>query len=46
MAHEVGDARVWGGIHTRTADRDADMIGQKIAEYAFANFMRPVAEAK
>jgi hypothetical protein len=46
MAQEVGDARVWGGIHTRTADQDADMIGQKIAEYAFANFMRPVAEAK
>ena len=24
IANEVGDARVWGGIHTRTADEHAD----------------------
>jgi PAP2 superfamily len=32
MANEVGDARVWGGIHTRTADEHADMVGKKIGE--------------
>src|SRR3954468_42336 len=41
MAEEVGNARVWGGIHTRTADEHAHMIGEKVAEYAFANFLKP-----
>jgi hypothetical protein len=44
MANEVGDARVWGGIHTRTADEHADMVGKKIGEYSFTNFLRPVGE--
>ena len=43
MAEEVGNARVWGGIHTRTADEHAHMIGEKVAEFAFANFLKPVA---
>ena len=41
IAQEVGNARVWGGIHTRTADEHASMVGEKIAEFAFANFLRP-----
>jgi hypothetical protein len=43
MAEEVGNARVWGGIHTRTADEHAHMIGEKVAEFAFTNFLKPVA---
>jgi hypothetical protein len=43
MAEEVGNARVWGGIHTRTADEHAHMIGEKAAEFAFTNFLKPVA---
>jgi PAP2 superfamily len=42
LAKEVGDARVWGGIHTRTADDHADALGRQVAEYQFANFLRPV----
>lgn len=36
MSTEVIDARVWGGIHTRTADEHADQLGRKVAEYAIA----------
>jgi len=39
---EVEDARVWGGIHTRTADTHGTALGRQIAEYALANFMKPV----
>jgi hypothetical protein len=42
MGEEVGNARVWGGIHTRAADEHAHMIGEKVAEFAFANFLKPV----
>jgi PAP2 superfamily len=34
LSNEVTDARVWGGIHTRTADEHADQLGRKVAEYA------------
>jgi hypothetical protein len=36
LSKEVTDARVWGGIHTRTADEHADQLGRKIADYAIA----------
>ncbi len=36
MSQEVIDARVWGGIHTRTADEHADQLGRKVADYAIA----------
>jgi len=36
LSKEVIDARVWGGIHTRTADEHADQLGRKIADYAIA----------
>jgi hypothetical protein len=42
MAEEVVDARVWGGIHTRTADEHADRVGRRISEYAFREFLRPL----
>jgi hypothetical protein len=34
ISKEVTDARVWGGIHTRTADEHADQLGRKVAEYS------------
>jgi hypothetical protein len=43
IAREVVDARVWSGIHYRTADEHGLQFGQKVAEYAMANYMRPVA---
>ena len=42
MGEEVGNARVWGGIHTRTADEHAHVAGEKVAEFAFTNFLEPV----
>ena len=30
---EVVDARVWGGIHFRTADVQGAVIGKKVARY-------------
>jgi hypothetical protein len=42
IVREVENARVWGGIHTRTADTHGTAVGRQIAEYAFANFMKPV----
>jgi len=42
LAKDVIDARVWGGIHTRTADEHAYNLGLQIAEYEFNNFMRPL----
>jgi len=36
LSKEVIDARIWGGIHTRTADEHADQLGRKVAEYAIA----------
>jgi PAP2 superfamily len=36
LSKEVIDARVWGGIHTRTADEHADQLGRKVADYSIA----------
>lgn len=44
MAKEVQDARVWGGIHTRTADEHATTLGRSIGEYAVTNFLRPLPQ--
>jgi len=42
IAKEVGNARVWGGIHTRTADVQGGALGNQIGDYAFDNFLRPI----
>ena len=39
---EIIDARVWGGIHFRTADRQGAVLGRKVAKYVRANYFRPV----
>jgi hypothetical protein len=38
---EIKDARVFGGIHFRTACNDATVCGQQVAHYIFANAMQP-----
>jgi hypothetical protein len=40
---EIVDARVWAGIHTRTADEHSGTAGHQIAEIVFARAMRPIA---
>ena len=39
---EVIDARVWGGIHFRTADTQGAVIGRKVARWARRHDFRPV----
>jgi PAP2 superfamily len=38
---EIGDSRVWGGIHFRTAVEHGSEIGRQIAEAALKTQMRP-----
>lgn len=38
---EVINARVWGGIHTRTADVEGARIGARVTAYAVRNYFRP-----
>ena len=39
---EVIDARVWGGIHFRTADTQGSVLGKKVAHYLEKNYFQPV----
>jgi hypothetical protein len=39
---EIIDARVWGGIHFRTADVQGSVLGKKVAHYLEKHYFRPV----
>ena len=39
---EVIDARVWGGIHFRTADTQGAVLGKKVAHWERKHFFQPV----
>lgn len=43
ISKEVEDARVWAGIHFRTAVEHATQVGRKIGEYALKEHMQPVS---
>jgi hypothetical protein len=45
-AQEVVDARILLGIHFRFADDDARLLGQRIAFWTYANFLRPLRHGK
>jgi PAP2 superfamily len=45
-AEEVVDARIWLGIHFRTADVDARKLGERVAWWAFSNFLRPIGHGR
>jgi hypothetical protein len=40
--NEVIEARIWGGIHTRTADLEGARIGAQVTAYMTANYFRPL----
>jgi hypothetical protein len=40
---EIIDARVWGGIHFRTADVQGAGLGKKVARYEDAHYFAPTA---
>ena len=44
MTEEVDNARVWGGIHFRSADRDGSEMGRRIGEIAVRDFLQPRAD--
>jgi PAP2 superfamily len=39
---EVIDARVWGGIHFRTADVQGSVLGKKVAHYERMHYFQPL----
>ena len=39
---EVIDARVWAGIHFRTADEQGAKLGKKVAHYMLQHYFQPV----
>ena len=43
VRNEVIDARVWLGLHFRTADLRAVQMGDQVAEWALDHYFRPVA---
>jgi hypothetical protein len=42
MLKQVIDARVWGGIHFRTADTQGAVLGKKVAHYLKRHYFQPV----
>jgi hypothetical protein len=39
---EIVGARIWAGLHFRTADVQAVQLGTNVANYAAANYFEPV----
>jgi hypothetical protein len=40
---EIIEARIWGGIHFRTADVQGAQLGEGVADYLAANYFRPTS---
>jgi PAP2 superfamily len=43
---EIVDARVWSGIHFRTADVQGQRIGRSVARYRQTHYFRPVDDSQ
>ena len=43
---EIVDARVWSGIHFRTADEQGQRIGRSVARYRQGRYFRPVDDSE
>jgi hypothetical protein len=41
FTREIGNARIWGGLHFRTAVEVADAMGRQIGELAAQKYLRP-----
>jgi hypothetical protein len=39
---EITEARIWAGLHYRTADLQARQLGRNVADYAAENYFQPV----
>ena len=42
---EVTEARIWAGLHFRTADIQGRALGENVADYLTANYFQPVGQA-
>jgi hypothetical protein len=42
---EIIEARIWAGLHFRTADVQAQILGRNVAEYMADNYFQPVGRA-
>ena len=42
---EITEARIWAGLHYRTADEQAKVLGWNVADYTAANYFQPVGRA-
>jgi len=38
----IVEARIWAGLHFRTADIQARQLGRNVADYVAANYFQPV----
>jgi hypothetical protein len=41
LMREIGDARIWGGLHWRTAIRDGKQMGHRVAIHVTRHYFRP-----
>ncbi|MGH2945899.1 MAG: hypothetical protein ACRDPC_06490 [Solirubrobacteraceae bacterium] len=41
LLDEIIEARIWGGIHFRTADTQGAEIGEKVVRWARQSYFRP-----
>ncbi len=39
---EIIDARIWAGLHFRTADMQAELLGMKVAHYMETHYFQPL----
>ena len=39
---ELIEARIWAGLHYRSADVDGQLLGRNVANYGAANYLQPV----
>jgi hypothetical protein len=39
---EITEARIWAGLHFRTADVQAQMLGRSVANYMANNYFQPL----
>ncbi len=42
IAKELGEARIWAGVHTRSADTQGDVLGKAVGDYVFQTALRPL----
>jgi len=45
IVKEMEDARVWGGIHFRSADEHGTRLGRQVGEHALKRFLLPVEKS-